>query len=71
MSAKVLVIRAAGTNCENETAWAYELAGCGADIMHVNRLLEKPDLLDGYQGLAIPGGFSYGDDIVFQWDFLV
>ena len=63
MKPKVLVIRAAGTNCENETAWAFELAGCDTEIVHVNRWLENPTLLDGFQGLAIPGGFSYGDDI--------
>jgi phosphoribosylformylglycinamidine synthase I len=63
MKPKVLVIRAAGSNCENETAWAYELAGAKADIKHINSWLDKPSMLDDYQGLAIPGGFSYGDDI--------
>ena len=29
----------------------------------INRVLEKPSLLSDYQLLAIPGGFSYGDDI--------
>ena len=32
-------------------------------MLHLNRLLENPRLAAGYQILAIPGGFSYGDDI--------
>ena len=31
--------------------------------LHLNRLLEDPRRLADYQVLAIPGGFSYGDDI--------
>ena len=58
-----LVLRAPGTNCDQETAYAFELAGGAADVCHVNRLLEKPALVDEYQILCIPGGFSYGDDI--------
>jgi phosphoribosylformylglycinamidine synthase subunit PurQ / glutaminase len=63
MKPKVLVLRAAGTNCEIETAYAFELVGAQATIMHVNRLREKPAALREHQVLAIPGGFSYGDDI--------
>jgi phosphoribosylformylglycinamidine synthase subunit PurQ / glutaminase len=59
----VLVLRAAGTNCEVETAYAFELVGAKATILHVNRLRERPELLQEHQILAIPGGFSYGDDI--------
>jgi phosphoribosylformylglycinamidine synthase len=29
----------------------------------LNRLIERPALLDDFQILCIPGGFSYGDDI--------
>lgn len=60
---RVLVLRAPGTNCDVETAFAFQLAGAIADRVHVNRLLENPRLLDTYQILCIPGGFSYGDDI--------
>jgi len=60
---KVLVLRAAGTNCDQETCYAFELAGAQAETMHVNRLMAKPQLLDDYQVLAVPGGFSYGDDV--------
>ncbi|NLX04010.1 MAG: phosphoribosylformylglycinamidine synthase I [Phycisphaerae bacterium] len=60
---KVLVLRTAGTNCDGETAFAFEQAGAKAEMVHINRILESPEKLDAYQILAIPGGFSYGDDI--------
>jgi phosphoribosylformylglycinamidine synthase subunit PurQ / glutaminase len=63
MKPKALILRAAGTNCDLETAHAFELAGSQAECVHINRVLESPDLIDAYQILAIPGGFSYGDDI--------
>ena len=59
----VLVLRAAGTNCERETAHAFERFGADATTWHVNRLLEAPDALREHHVLAIPGGFSYGDDV--------
>jgi phosphoribosylformylglycinamidine synthase len=57
------ILRAPGTNCDVETARAFELAGGHAERVHLFRLLENPALLDEFQGLCIPGGFSYGDDI--------
>ena len=63
MKPKVLVLHAAGTNCEVETAFAFDLVGANSTVLHVNRLREKPALLRDYQILAIPGGFSYGDDV--------
>ena len=60
---RALVLRAAGTNCERETAWVLGKAGAEAEILHVNELLADPDLLLTYHLLAIPGGFSYGDDL--------
>jgi phosphoribosylformylglycinamidine synthase len=46
-----------------ETAHAFELAGGVAERWHVNRLLDEPQRLAGFQVFCIPGGFSYGDDI--------
>jgi phosphoribosylformylglycinamidine synthase subunit PurQ / glutaminase len=63
MSTRVIVLRAPGTNCDVETAYAFERAGARVDRIHVNRLLESPKLLAEYQVLCLPGGFSYGDDI--------
>jgi phosphoribosylformylglycinamidine synthase len=63
MKPGVLVLRSAGTNCDGETAHAFELAGAESRSVHINRLLENPGILDEFQILAVPGGFSYGDDI--------
>ena len=63
MSLKTLILRTAGTNCDAETAHAFELAGSQCDLIHINRILEDKSLLDQYDMAAIPGGFSYGDDI--------
>jgi len=60
---RVLILRAPGSNCDQETAFAFEVAGAKAEVVHLNRLLEKPALAADYQILSIPGGFSYGDDI--------
>jgi len=60
---RVLILRVAGTNCDLETAYAFEVAGADAELAHMNRLLEGSKRLLDYQVLAIPGGFSYGDDI--------
>ena len=62
-SPRVLVLRAPGTNCDEETAFAFEQAGAIAERVHVNRLIENAALKDRYQILCVPGGFSYGDDI--------
>ena len=59
----VLILRAPGTNCDKETAFAFETAGATTETLHVNRLLESPAVLDRFQILCIPGGFSFGDDV--------
>jgi phosphoribosylformylglycinamidine synthase len=63
MQPKTLVLRTAGSNCDRELVHAFEVAGATCDLLHVNRLIEKPQLISDYQILAIPGGFTYGDDI--------
>jgi phosphoribosylformylglycinamidine synthase subunit PurQ / glutaminase len=63
MVPRTLILRTAGTNCDAETAYAFERAGFLTERLHINRLLESPAQLHDYQALAIPGGFSYGDDI--------
>lgn len=60
---RACVLRAPGTNCDVETAHAFELAGAAADRVHLFRLLENPSRLAQYQILCVPGGFSYGDDL--------
>lgn len=60
---KALVLRTAGTNCDMETAYAFRLAGAEADLVHVNVLKKDKKVLEKYQILAVPGGFTYGDDV--------
>lgn len=62
MKPRVLVLSGYGLNCEQETKFAFEMAGGIADIIHINDLIDGRFKLDNYQILAIPGGFSYGDD---------
>ena len=60
---RVCVLRAPGTNCDPETAHAFEMCGAKAERVHLLRVLENPAVLADFQVLCIPGGFSYGDDI--------
>ncbi|MFC1566481.1 phosphoribosylformylglycinamidine synthase subunit PurQ [bacterium] len=60
---KVIVLRTAGTNCDMETAFAFESLGANVDYVHINRLFKKEVKLIDYDLLALPGGFSYGDDV--------
>ena len=63
MPPRALILRAPGTNCDAESAFAFEQAGGCAERLHINRLLEQPALLREFQILCLPGGFSYGDDL--------
>lgn len=60
---KVCVLRTAGTNCDQETAFAFSRAGAKAELVHINNFVRGDQKLADYQILALPGGFSYGDDI--------
>jgi phosphoribosylformylglycinamidine synthase len=60
---QAIVLRAAGINCDMETEHALELAGARAQRVHINRIIENKSLLDEFQIMVIPGGFSYGDDV--------
>ncbi|MDR0362576.1 MAG: phosphoribosylformylglycinamidine synthase I [Planctomycetota bacterium] len=60
---RALVVRAAGTNCDQETKYAFELAGADTELAHVNWLATSSDPFANCQILALPGGFTYGDDV--------
>jgi phosphoribosylformylglycinamidine synthase subunit PurQ / glutaminase len=60
---KVIILRTAGTNCDMETAHAFTVCGAEVDLVHVNELERSEKSLGDYHILAIPGGFTYGDDI--------
>jgi len=61
--ARTLILRAPGTNCDAETAFAFERAGAEVSLVHVNQLIRGEQRLPDYQIMVIPGGFTYGDDI--------
>ncbi len=67
---KICVLRTDGTNCDRETAYAFNLVGGDSEIVHINSLKKRYDpaqqrkvSLDDYHILALPGGFSHGDYI--------
>ena len=62
-SPRALILKAPGTNCDEETAAAWSLAGAVVETRHVSRVVADPGSLDHFQILTIPGGFSYGDDL--------
>ena len=46
---KVIVLRAAGTNCDLETAFAFEYVGAQTELVHINQLVNKEKRLKNYQ----------------------
>ncbi len=60
---KVCILRTAGTNCDRETAHAFTVCGAQAEFVHVKSLVTGESRLSDYHILALPGGFSYGDDV--------
>jgi phosphoribosylformylglycinamidine synthase len=60
---KTLVLRVDGTNCDEETAYAFRVAGSEASVVHMNELIKGKASLEDFQIVAVPGGFAHGDDI--------
>ena len=59
---KALVLTGYGLNCDNETAYAFELAGAASAKVHINSLIDGSVTLSDYHILTFVGGFSWGDD---------
>ncbi len=60
---KVLVLTGDGVNCERETARAFEMHGALTKIAHINDLEGSASRIHDFDILALPGGFSFGDDL--------
>ena len=60
---RAIVLRAPGSNCDEEAAFALRTAGAEVDRVHTRAVRENPRSLRSYQILVLPGGFSYGDDV--------
>jgi phosphoribosylformylglycinamidine synthase len=52
-----------GINCDNETECALRMAGADAKRVHLNDIIDAPGVLKDCHIFAIPGGFSFGDDV--------
>jgi phosphoribosylformylglycinamidine synthase len=63
MTPKVLVLTGYGINCDMETQHVFKLAGAEAERVHLTDLIKGTRSLSEFQILALPGGFSFGDDI--------
>lgn len=63
MKVKALILRAPGTNCDAEAAFAFQQAGAEVASVHINQLIHREPRLAEYQIMVVPGGFTYGDDI--------
>lgn len=59
---RALVLTGYGLNCDNETAFALELASADARRVHINTLIEGKVGLDEFQIMVFGGGFGWGDD---------
>ena len=59
---EAIILTGYGINCDEETKFAFDKSGAKAEIVHVNDLIGGKKKLSDYQILALPGGFSYGDD---------
>jgi phosphoribosylformylglycinamidine synthase subunit PurQ / glutaminase len=62
MKPSVIIFSGYGVNGEEETKVSFEEAGARADIVHINDIISNPKILDKYQIISFPPGFSYGDD---------
>ena len=58
---KVAILREEGVNGQVEMAAAFHRAGFAGVDVHLHDITESPELLDDFVGLAVCGGFSYGD----------
>jgi phosphoribosylformylglycinamidine synthase subunit PurQ / glutaminase len=63
MKPRVLQLFAAGINCDRELQYAFELAGAEVEQIHIRELIEQPQKCLECDLFAIPGGFTYGDDL--------
>ena len=60
---KCLVLSGFGLNAETELAYAFSLGGADARIVHFSDIASGAVKLENYQIFAIPGGWSFADEI--------
>ena len=60
---RTIVLTGFGINCDYETENAFSICGATVEKVHVNDIIATPAMLDNFQIMAVPGGFSFGDDL--------
>jgi len=60
---RVAVMKFDGTNCDKETAFAFDQAGGRSDIVLLNQLRTGEKKLSDYQIIAFAGGFADADHL--------
>lgn len=63
LKVKILIFTGYGLNADKELKWAFDIAGGEADIVHLEDIIENPGIIDRYNIIAFPGGFSFGDHL--------
>jgi len=58
----VLIMTGFGLNCDNETAYAFQLTGAKTRFVHINSLIDGDARLQDFQIMVFIGGFSWADD---------
>jgi phosphoribosylformylglycinamidine synthase I len=62
-SVNVLILRAPGTNRDEETALAFQQAGAETQLATIGQVAQASFRFPDYQIIVFPGGFAYGDDL--------
>lgn len=60
---RVLIVFSSGTNCNEETLYAFEKTGAEVVQYHINYLKRNKKIFKDFHILCLPGGFTYGDYI--------
>lgn len=60
---RVCILTTDGTNCDEELSYAFGKYQAAPEYVHINQLRDKTKRLKNFEILALPGGFSYGDDV--------
>jgi len=63
MKIRAALLYTEGTNCNLETENAFKYLGVETETLILNNVIKNKGNFDKYHIIAIPGGFSYGDDI--------
>ena len=63
MKPRVLQLFTSGINCDRELRFAFESAGAEVTEMHIHELMRDPTSIRDCEMFAVPGGFTYGDDL--------